>query len=113
MRRTASSLSTRATTLGRRRTRGFQFRGRTATLKRNYRSTAEIDRAAFSLLRPEEAEALEPSTSIREGPMPVLVRGVRPEKEPEWIARFVRQLSKHLHLRAERGGRAGANGGDR
>ena len=31
--------------------------------------------------------------------MPVLVRGVRPEKEPEWIARFVRQLSKHLHLR--------------
>ena len=77
----------------------LQFRGRTATLKRNYRSTAEIDRAAFSVLRPEEAEALEPSTSIHEGPMPVLVRGVRPEKEPEWIARFVRQLSKHLHLR--------------
>jgi superfamily I DNA/RNA helicase/mRNA-degrading endonuclease RelE of RelBE toxin-antitoxin system len=77
----------------------LQFRGRTATLKRNYRSTAEIDRAAFSLLRPEEAEALEPSTSIQEGPMPVLVRGVRAEKEPEWIGRFVRQLSKHLHLK--------------
>ena len=77
----------------------LQFRGRTANLKRNYRSTAEIDRAAFSLLRPEEAEALEPSTSVHEGPMPVLVRGVRSEKEPEWIGRFVRQLSKHLHFR--------------
>jgi superfamily I DNA/RNA helicase/mRNA-degrading endonuclease RelE of RelBE toxin-antitoxin system len=77
----------------------LQFRGRTATLKRNYRSTAEVERAAFSLLRPEEAETLEPSTSIHDGPLPVLVRGVRTEQEPEWIARFVRQLSKHLHLR--------------
>ncbi|MEO7329898.1 MAG: 3'-5' exonuclease, partial [Minicystis sp.] len=77
----------------------LQFRGRTATLKRNYRSTAEIDRAAFSLLRPEEAEALEPSTSIHEGPLPVLVRGALPAKEPEWVMRFVRQVAKHLHLR--------------
>lgn len=77
----------------------LQFRGRTANLKRNYRSTAEIDRAAFSLLRPEEAESLEPSTSIHDGPMPVLVRGLRSEEEPEWIGRFVRQVSKHLHLK--------------
>lgn len=77
----------------------LQFRGRTATLKRNYRSTVEIDRAAFSLLRPEEAETLQQSTSIHEGPMPVLMRGAAPEKEPEWIGRFIRQLSKHLHLR--------------
>lgn len=77
----------------------LQFRGRTAALKRNYRSTAEIDRAAFSLLRPESGEPLAPSTSIHEGPLPVLVRGVRAEHEPEWIVKFVRQLSKHLHLR--------------
>ncbi|MBK7074596.1 MAG: UvrD-helicase domain-containing protein [Myxococcales bacterium] len=77
----------------------LQFRGRTATLKRNYRSTAQIDRAAFSLLRPEESEPLESSTSIHEGPLPVLVRGLAAEREPEWISRFVRQVSKHLHLK--------------
>lgn len=77
----------------------LQFRGRTATLKRNYRSTAEIDRAAFALLQPEEGEALEPSASLHEGPLPVLVRGVPLEQEPEWIARFIRQVAKHLHLR--------------
>jgi mRNA-degrading endonuclease RelE of RelBE toxin-antitoxin system len=77
----------------------LQFRGRTALLRRNYRSTAEIDRAAFSLLRAEEGEALEPSTSMHEGPLPVLLRGVPAEAEAEWIARFVRQMARHLHLR--------------
>jgi mRNA-degrading endonuclease RelE of RelBE toxin-antitoxin system len=77
----------------------LQFRGRTAVLRRNYRSTAEIDRAAFSLLLPEGGELLEPSMSVHEGPMPVLVRGIRPEQEAEWIGRFVRQFSKHLHLK--------------
>ncbi len=78
----------------------LQFRGRTAVLRRNYRSTREIDRAAFAVLRPEEGEALADSTSIHDGPLPVLVRGVEPDAVPVWIARFIRQMSRHLHLRS-------------
>lgn len=78
----------------------LQFRGRTANLKRNYRSTQEIDQAAFSLLRPDEGEVLEPSTSVHEGTLPVLVRGVAAADEAEWVARFVRQMSRYLHLRS-------------
>jgi mRNA-degrading endonuclease RelE of RelBE toxin-antitoxin system len=77
----------------------LQFRGRTALLRRNYRSTTEIDRAAFGLLRPAEGEALEPSQSVHDGPLPVLVRGVPPEDEAQWVARFIRQMARHLHLR--------------
>ena len=77
----------------------LQFRGRTAVLRRNYRSTKEIDRAAFTVLRPETDEKLEASNSVHEGPLPVLVRGVDETNEAEWIARFVRQMSRHLHLR--------------
>ncbi len=77
----------------------LQFRGRTAALKRNYRSTREIDQAAFSLLVPEEGEVLEASASIHAGPLPILVTGVNPEQEVDWIIRFVRQMARHLHLR--------------
>lgn len=77
----------------------LQFKGRTALLRRNYRSTAEIDRAAFALLRPEDGEELEPSHSVHEGPLPVLLQGGAPEHEAEWIARFIRQMARHLHLR--------------
>ena len=77
----------------------LQFRGRTAVLRRNYRSTKEIDRAAFAVLRPEADEKLEASSSVHEGPLPVLVRSVDEASEAEWIARFVRQMSRHLHLR--------------
>lgn len=77
----------------------LQFRGRSASLKRNYRSTREVEQAAFSVLVPEEGEVLEPSSSVHEGPLPVLVRGVEPHDEADWILRFVRQMSRHLHLR--------------
>lgn len=77
----------------------LQFKGRTAQLRRNYRSTAEIDQAAFAVLRPEEGEVLEPSTSVHEGPLPVLVRDVEPEREAGWAARFIRQMARHLHLK--------------
>lgn len=76
----------------------LQFRGRTAKLQRNYRSTAEIDRAAFEVLAPEEGEELERSSSVHSGPMPVLVRGVSEDTEGEWAARFVRQMAKHFRL---------------
>lgn len=78
----------------------LQFRGRTALLSRNYRSTREIDRAAFSVLLAEEEDELVASNSIHEGPLPVLVRDVAVDKQAEWIARFVRQMARHLHLKA-------------
>jgi superfamily I DNA/RNA helicase len=77
----------------------LQFRGRTAALKRNYRSTKEIEQAAFSVLVPEDEETLEPSNSIHDGPLPVLVRGACAEQEADWIWRFVREMARHLHLR--------------
>ena len=76
----------------------LDFRGRTAVLKRNYRSTKEIDHAAFGILRAEADEKLEPSNSIHEGPLPVLVHAAE-NTELEWIARFIRQMARHLHLR--------------
>lgn len=77
----------------------LQFKGRTAVLRRNYRSTREIDRAAFGVLRPEDGEALETSESVHEGPIPVLVRDASTGAEAEWIAQFVRQMARHLRLR--------------
>jgi mRNA-degrading endonuclease RelE of RelBE toxin-antitoxin system len=77
----------------------LQFRGRTALLSRNYRSTREIDRAAFSVLVAEQDEELVASDSVHEGPLPVLVRDIAADKQAEWIARFVRQMARHLHLK--------------
>lgn len=77
----------------------LQFRGRTALLRRNYRSTREIDRAAFAVLRTEEGEELVATDSVHEGPLPVLVRDVDPEDTAIWVARFARQMARHLHLK--------------
>lgn len=78
----------------------LQFRGRTALLSRNYRSTGEIDRAAFSVLLPEKGDELVPSKSVHEGPLPVLVRDIAADQQAEWITRFVRQMARHLHLKS-------------
>jgi superfamily I DNA/RNA helicase/mRNA-degrading endonuclease RelE of RelBE toxin-antitoxin system len=77
----------------------LQFRGRTALLRRNYRSTREIDRAAFSVLVSDEGEELVASDSVHEGPLPVLVRNVAPESQADWTARFIRQMARYLHLK--------------
>ena len=77
----------------------LQFRGRTALLRRNYRSTRELDSAAFSVLRPEEGEELATLESLHEGPLPVLVTNIDPAAQASWIARFVRQMARHLHLK--------------
>lgn len=77
----------------------LQFTGRTAILKRNYRSTAEIDRTAFTVLTPEDGETIEASASIHTGPMPVLLRGATAADEGEWAARFVRQMCRHLRMK--------------
>jgi superfamily I DNA/RNA helicase/mRNA-degrading endonuclease RelE of RelBE toxin-antitoxin system len=81
----------------------LDFRGRTALLARNYRSTAEIDRAAFSILAPEEGEVLEASESPHSGPLPVLARGMEPAQEGPWTARFLRQMAQHLRLQVQTG----------
>ncbi len=78
----------------------LQFRGRTAVLARNYRSTHEIDRAAFSVLVAEENDALVASDSVHDGPLPVLVRDIAPDAQAGWTARFIRQMARHLHLKA-------------
>jgi len=77
----------------------LQFTGRTAILKRNYRSTAEIDRAAFAVLTAEEGEVLETSASVHTGPMPVLLHGVAPADVGEWAGRFIRQMCRHLRMK--------------
>lgn len=76
----------------------LKFKGRTALLKRNYRSTAEIDRAAFDVLEQEEGEVLELSESVHSGAMPVLLDDVRAEEQGEWAAKFIRQMAQHLRL---------------
>lgn len=76
----------------------LQFKGRTAVLKRNYRSTVEIDRAAYAVLDAATGTAQEPSSSVHPGPLPILLTGTTPEGEPRWVARFIRQMSHHLHL---------------
>ncbi len=81
----------------------LDFKGRTALLTRNYRSTAEIDRAAFALLHPEGDESLEVSESPQSGPLPVLARGFPPAQESRWAARFLRQMASHLHLQVHAG----------
>lgn len=81
----------------------LDFRGRTALLSRNYRSTAEIDRAAFTILTPEEGESLDGSESPNSGPLPVLARGMAPADEGTWAARFLRQMAQHLRLQVQTG----------
>jgi superfamily I DNA/RNA helicase/mRNA-degrading endonuclease RelE of RelBE toxin-antitoxin system len=77
----------------------LQFKGRTALLRRNYRSTREIDAAAFSMLRVDEGDTLQASESIHQGPLPLLVRSVPVESQADWIVRFVRAMARHLHLK--------------
>jgi len=77
----------------------LSFTGRTAILRRNYRSTAEIDRAAFDLLLPEEGETLVESASVHSGPLPVLMRDVPDADTAAVVASFVRQMAKHLRMK--------------
>ena len=76
----------------------LQFKGRTAVLKRNYRSTAEIDRAAFGVLGAEDQASDGPSVSVHTGPLPVLLRNVELTDEAAWAARFIRQMARHLRI---------------
>ena len=77
----------------------LQFKGRTSILRRNYRSTAEIDRAAYDVLESEDGEETQASKSIHNGPLPVCLAGVDPNVEVEWCAKFIRQMSRHLSMK--------------
>lgn len=77
----------------------LQFKGRAAVLTRNYRSTREIDAAAFALLETEPGEDLAASESPNEGPVPVLLRRVRAADEPRRAAQLVRQMARHLRVK--------------
>jgi superfamily I DNA/RNA helicase/mRNA-degrading endonuclease RelE of RelBE toxin-antitoxin system len=77
----------------------LSFKGRTALLTQNYRSTAEIDRAAFSLLLPEQGEQIASSESPHTGPAPVLLRGVVAGDEPRWAVKFLREMARHLRIK--------------
>jgi len=77
----------------------LRFKGRTSILRRNYRSTAEIDRAAYDVLEPEDNEEIQTSKSIHNGPLPVCLTGVDPDVEVEWCAKFIRQMSRHLSMK--------------
>ncbi len=39
------------------------------------------------------------SDSLHDGPLPVLVTDLDPAAQATWIARFVRQMARHLHLK--------------
>ena len=79
----------------------LQFKGRTAVLRRNYRSTAEIDHAAFEVLELplERNEDFINSQCLNSGPIPVLLKGIGDEKEGEWAVRFISQMARHLRLK--------------
>ncbi|MBU0662941.1 MAG: UvrD-helicase domain-containing protein [Proteobacteria bacterium] len=77
----------------------LQFKGRTSLLKKNYRSTAEIDRAAFDVLDKEENGDVVVSESIHNGTTPILLNGINVGKQGEWAAKFIRQISRHLRMK--------------
>jgi superfamily I DNA/RNA helicase/mRNA-degrading endonuclease RelE of RelBE toxin-antitoxin system len=81
----------------------LQFKGRTSLLKKNYRSTAEIDKAAFDILEKEDDGDVVVSESLHSGAMPILLTGVEPSLQGEWVANFIRQMSRHLRMKTSVG----------
>jgi superfamily I DNA/RNA helicase/mRNA-degrading endonuclease RelE of RelBE toxin-antitoxin system len=77
----------------------LQFKGRTAILKKNYRSTAEIDKAAFDVLDKEEGADTIESESPHSGPIPVLLDSVVADAQGKWAAQFIRQMARHLKMK--------------
>jgi len=77
----------------------LQFKGRTSLLKKNYRSTAEIDKAAFDILEKEEGGDVVLSESLHNGAMPILLAGIESAAQGEWAAKFIMQMSRHLRMK--------------
>jgi superfamily I DNA/RNA helicase len=79
--------------------------GRGTRLRKNYRNTQEILRAAHAMMQgkhfddmdDQESEVPEPEFSVRQGDVPLLHRARNPEQELEWVR------SKIAGLKAEKG----------
>ena len=78
----------------------LRFRGRTALLRRNYRSTREIGEAATSYLGTGvlDDESHVSLTYVHSGPRPAIRRVVGGEAEADLLSRFLAGASRELHL---------------
>lgn len=79
---------------------GIDIAGRGTLLRKNYRNTQEILRAAHAMMRDHrfddldeaESEVPEPELSMRAGPLPVLHRARDPKRELRWICGKITDL---------------------
>ncbi|MDQ0878977.1 superfamily I DNA/RNA helicase/mRNA-degrading endonuclease RelE of RelBE toxin-antitoxin system [Paenibacillus sp. V4I3] len=80
----------------------LQFRGRAINLRRNYRTTKEISEAATQFLKQTSSGDPESlmSRSAQSGPQPLLFGYDSKEEQIQYIVKFIRQMSKHLRLKA-------------
>ena len=81
---------------------GIDITGRGTVLRRNYRNTQEILRAAYAMMADLEFDDLddqaspveEPEYSPRRGAVPILQGFRTPEEELEWVAAKIEELKK-------------------
>jgi superfamily I DNA/RNA helicase len=79
---------------------GIDIVGRGTLLRRNYRNTQEILRAAHAMMSGQrlddmdeaEGELAEPEFSVRRGDLPALHRFPTPEQEMRWIGARIKEL---------------------
>jgi superfamily I DNA/RNA helicase len=79
---------------------GINITGRGTLLRKNYRNTQEILRAAHAMMSgqsfddmdEQESEAPDPEFSVRRGDVPVLYQTRSPEQELDWIRRRIGEL---------------------
>jgi superfamily I DNA/RNA helicase len=84
---------------------GIDITGRGTLLRKNYRNTQEILRAAHAMTQgqlfddmdDQESEVFEPEFSVRQGEVPLLHRARNPEQELKWVR------NKIAELKAEKG----------
>ena len=81
---------------------GIDITGRGTLLRRNYRNTQEILRAAFATmadvhfndLDDQQSEVVEPEYSLRQGPVPALQGFDTPEQEIVWVGETIEALKE-------------------
>jgi superfamily I DNA/RNA helicase len=81
---------------------GIDITGRGTVLRKNYRNTQQILRAAhavmdgrrFDDMDDEESEVYEPEFSVRQGEVPVLHRARGPEQELNWVCGRIAELKE-------------------
>jgi len=80
---------------------GIDISGRATVLKKNYRNTKQIMRAAYELVRTEEFEdigedsqllAVSPDYSVRNGPRPIIAKFSSFEEECSWVTDRIKDM---------------------